>query len=122
MHTQTKGQESNMILQTERPKNLDSILLPFACIGNIHKLCSQLFFLVQIQVVLGSFLYGMPKSKTKNKDREESDLGEKDSTQSGTMLAQIQHQNLTVVPPESWPGSQMLDMRTSSIDINLTRG
>jgi hypothetical protein len=77
---------------------------------------------VKIQVVLGTFLYGTPKSKTKNKNRPESDLGEKDNAPPETMHAQIRHQNMTVVPPESWPGSRMLDMRTSNIDINLTRG
>ncbi|KAJ4773690.1 AT hook motif DNA-binding family protein [Rhynchospora pubera] len=76
-----------------------------------------------VQVVIGSFLYGISKSKSKNKNREESDLGEKDNAPSGTIPGQIQHQNLTAIPPsESWPGSRLLDMRTSNIDINLTRG
>lgn len=77
----------------------------------------------RVQVVVGSFLYGSSKAKTKSKNKEESDLGEKDRAPTGPMLTQIQNQNLTAVPPtESWPGSRMLDMRTSNIDINLTRG
>ncbi|XP_078182583.1 AT-hook motif nuclear-localized protein 11-like [Carex rostrata] len=76
-----------------------------------------------VQVVIGSFMYGISKSKTKNKNREDSDLGKREDAPTGSMPTPIQHQNMiSIQPNESWPGSRLLDMRTSSIDINLTRG
>lgn len=128
-HVSTRTQQSKRknisYLQRENPKNPNREIQQFACTSNVHKFFLPILygFLVKMQVVIGSFMYGISKSKTKNKNREDSDIGKREDAPTGSMPTPIQHQNMiSIQPNESWPGSRLLDMRTSSIDINLTRG
>ncbi|CAI0472150.1 unnamed protein product [Linum tenue] len=82
-----------------------------------------------VQVIVGSFIWGGPK--TKNKKREEgSELGGRESEQlaienpvSPTSVPPSHHQNLggPASPQSMWPGSRSLDMHGHH-DIDLMRG
>ncbi|XP_068640846.1 AT-hook motif nuclear-localized protein 9-like [Aristolochia californica] len=78
-----------------------------------------------VQVIVGSFIYGGTKSKSKPEIYPESGveaehaMSEKSPTPTGGAPSQS-------LPPAlmmgGWPGSRPLDMRNAHIDIDLTRG
>ncbi|EHA8589939.1 AT-hook motif nuclear-localized protein 9-like [Cocos nucifera] len=76
-----------------------------------------------VQVIVGSFIYGGSKVKSKTKTIQEpgveSDhsIGDK-QTPSNT----LPNQNLAPTVMGGWPGSRQLDIRNAHIDIDLTRG
>ncbi|KAJ3693024.1 hypothetical protein LUZ60_012119 [Juncus effusus] len=80
-----------------------------------------------IQVVVGSFLYGSSKPKTKIETKEESVTPNQDDntqtgTNTGTNIGTVQNQNISFFnASDSWQDSRLMGMRNSSIDINLTR-
>ncbi|XP_068645753.1 AT-hook motif nuclear-localized protein 9-like [Aristolochia californica] len=78
-----------------------------------------------VQVIVGSFIYGGTKSKSKPESNPESGvevehaIGEKSPTPTSGAPSQS-------LSPTSmmggWPGSRPMDMRNTHIDIDLTRG
>ncbi|EHA8589111.1 AT-hook motif nuclear-localized protein 9 [Cocos nucifera] len=77
-----------------------------------------------VQVIVGSFIYGGSKAKSKSKTSQEpgaeSDhpVGDKQGTSSGALASQ----NLAPSVLGGWPGSRQMDIRNAHIDIDLTRG
>ncbi|XP_008775340.1 AT-hook motif nuclear-localized protein 9-like [Phoenix dactylifera] len=77
-----------------------------------------------VQVIVGSFIYGGSKAKSKAKTSQqpgaESDhpVGDKQGTPSGAPPSQ----NLTPSVLGGWPGSRQMDIRNAHIDIDLTCG
>ncbi|KAH7690711.1 AF0104/ALDC/Ptd012-like protein [Dioscorea alata] len=75
-----------------------------------------------VQVVVGSFIYGGSKQKSKAKTNQdpgmdsELQIGDKPGTTSGGLPIQ------SPPPVMTWPGSRQIDMRNAHIDIDLTRG
>ncbi|KAL6844325.1 hypothetical protein ACP4OV_025998 [Aristida adscensionis] len=83
-----------------------------------------------VQVVLGSFHQGGSKSKSKKAGKQppppafSSDSLAGGGQEASPSSGQHNHQNLTPtsVSAGGWPGSGMFDTRSSSIDINSSRG
>lgn len=98
-----------------------------ALFSNFEYLLFVLYFLTaDLQVIVGSFVYGGSKTKNKTKTGRktghESELPVGDKQQS-TPTSSVLNQNLT---PSSamggWAGSRQMEMRSAHIDIDLTRG
>lgn len=76
-----------------------------------------------LQVIVGSFIYGGSKARSKTKTIQEQSvesdhsIGDK-QTPSNT----LPNQNLTPSVMGGWPGSRQIDIRNAHIDIDLTRG
>lgn len=81
-----------------------------------------------VQVIIGSFMWGGPKTKNKkNEDSEDQEVGVEENHHHGVhnpaaMNSMSPNQNLTPTSLNSWPASRPLDMRNSHIDIDLMRG
>ncbi|KAK4266827.1 hypothetical protein QN277_023696 [Acacia crassicarpa] len=87
--------------------------------------CGMLIAACPVQVIVGSFLWGVSKTKNKKKDVEEVPV-ESDHQAVHNPVAMnniMANQNLN--PPSSigtWPASRTMDMRNSHVDIDLMRG
>lgn len=79
----------------------------------------------QVQVIVGSFLWGGSKNKNKkNVGPEAARESEHDDVENqATPTSITPSQNLATSPLVGmWPGSQSVDMRNSHVDIDLMRG
>ncbi|XWS77053.1 hypothetical protein CRYUN_Cryun01aG0229600 [Craigia yunnanensis] len=78
-----------------------------------------------VQVIVGSFLWGGPKTKNKKGGGQEG-LKDSDNQSVDNLVAPpgiSPSQNLTPTSPAGlWPGSRSMDMRNTHIDIDLMRG
>ncbi|XP_008794202.1 AT-hook motif nuclear-localized protein 9-like [Phoenix dactylifera] len=76
-----------------------------------------------VQVIVGSFIYGGSKMKSKTKTIQEPGVESDHSIgDRQTPSSTLPNQNLTPSVMGGWPGSRQIDIRNAHIDIDLTRG
>lgn len=81
-----------------------------------------------VQVIIGSFLWAIPKGKIKKREETSDDVQETDALDNNDNTAATssppqQSQNLVQAPVGMWStGSRSMDMHHAHIDIDLMRG
>lgn len=82
-----------------------------------------------LKVIVGSFIWAVPKGKTKKREETSEDvqdidaLDNNDNTAATSPPVPQQSQNLVQAPVGMWStGSRSMDMHHAHIDIDLMRG